>query len=49
MVLQPPGCGRVGHRHNTPNRKGRHAKRAVPLVFAALRRFATARRLVLGG
>ena len=21
MVLQPPGCGRVGHRHNTPQRR----------------------------
>ena len=49
MVLQPTGCGRVGHRHNTRNREGRPRQRAVPLVFTSPRRLHTTRRLVLGG
>ena len=29
MVLQPIGCGRVGHRHNTPDRGGMTPHHAV--------------------
>ena len=33
MVLQPPGCGRVGHRHNTLHREGRTATACRPSRF----------------
>ena len=31
MVLQPIGCGRVGHRHNTPNGSGQKPEGFWPL------------------
>ena len=33
MVLQPIGCGRVGHRHNTRNGSGQSLKSLWPLLF----------------
>ena len=50
MVLQPTGCGRVGHRHNTTNQEGRYAiRRAVPLVSHPHHPHYTKPRLRLGG
>ena len=36
MVLQPTGCGRVGHRHNTLQASGQEPNGSWPLCFAAL-------------
>ena len=33
MVLQPTGCGRVGHRHNTPQASGQEPNGSWPLCF----------------
>ena len=35
MVLQPTGCGRVGHRHNTLHSSGQEPNGSWPLRFIA--------------